>query len=392
MNFDSVHKNITSLSVDYTKSAPLFLATFFLSYWKLLAIGALIGLAISLLITFNNLTYRAEIEIPNHWGGGYDIRKLQGEWISAANKKVDDIKDTSLLDSSIYRILTNPIWWRVNMIPTIKYTKSDNKYLEGFPEIKTQENTSFRLSWIDEDREGAIKKVFEVYSFMISSGSYAESIKLLNSYNREVHLEKISLNTGINHDKNELIYSKAMLTNLEGLQKRFSTNASISQVLDPKVEGAKYLPINTQILAAKRDIFSIEENLRRKQDKLLAILTLEQFINQAEPLLINSGDGRSLLTQLSEIELQLRQTIRIDEYEKLIMLDRIKNDFSDIYFQFNPLIKRNPYLISIGRTKSIENAALAGLLGGFLITLMISILLGFWNFYITNRKLLRDPP
>ena len=217
MNFDSVHKNITSLSVDYTKNPPLFIATFFLSYWKLLAIGALIGLAISLLITFNSLNYRVEIEIPNHWGRDYDIRKLQGEWVSAANKEIYGTKDTSLLDSSIYTILANPVWWRVNMTPTIKYTKSENKYLEGFPEIKNHENTSFRISWIDKDREAAIKKVFEVYSFMISSGSYAETIKLINNYSREVRLEKISLSTSINHEKNELIYSKAMLTNLESL-------------------------------------------------------------------------------------------------------------------------------------------------------------------------------
>ena len=351
------------------------IAYFFLRTWKRLALGGLIGLIGSLLVWFALGNYKAELTIPNRWGDIATMRALENTWTGIAEQIVMEDK---LLPEEVtfYKTLSNISWWRKNLIPLYAITKAELKDLPGTVEIKGPMN--LKLSWVGKDKSDVEKNVLKVAVFMRSASSYAGVRNLLNGYESENFSAVGIIEKDINTTELNLYYANRRLAHLEELQKRFPGNAlQANQVVDPKDTGAKYLPITTQLIAAKNDIYSAQEALKQKRDRLMQTQILIEFCEKAVPLLSQDRDGIRLATQLLGIEAQLRQKVAPDNLNVTLVLDRVRIELTDIQSQYM-LKTEAPLYPSVSNASGMTSAALGGLLGGMFVALLFCLCMQYW--------------
>lgn len=364
------------------------IADFFLSTWKRLALGGFIGLIGSLLVWFALGNYKAELTIPNRWGDIATMRALENTWTGVAEQIVMEDK---LLPEEVtfYKTISNLKWWNKNLTPGYAITKAELKELAGSVEIKGPPIMNLKLSWVGKDKRNVEKNVVKAAEFMRTASSYEGVRKLLNDYESEIFSAPDTIKKEINSTELNLEYANRRLASLEELQKRFSGNTfQASQVVDPKDAGAKYLPISTQLIAAKTDIFSAQDTLKKLSNRLAQTRVLNEFFEKAMPLLSQERDGVRLATQLLGIEVQLRQKVTPNDLGTLLVLDRVRVDLINIQSQYMPKVEA-PLYPSVSRASSMNSVALSGLLGGMFVALLFCLYLQYWPAIKAHARSLR---
>ena len=280
----------------------------------------------------------------------------------------------------LYRMLSNSDWWQKNTLATYGISKRDAKDLASTAGLESAGTSivSINLTAVGSSRDKAIENARGAKNFLLQGASYLAIKSMFNAQESQIISSDAGISQKINAAQVELAYQQERLKSLEALAKRFAGEQRtliISQVGDlTKDSGAKYLPINTQIIAANTDINGSKESLERLKDAQAQMVLLRTWIKQVSPLMNGeSYDGIALTKKLLEQESQLRATLNPSDHKSLAILHVIRSTLLANDVRFSKGFEMNLAPTSSGKKGMIKSTA-GGLAGLFF--LMLLVLLG----------------
>ena len=358
----------------------LDIVNFLQGAWKKLAISAVAGavLGISGWLVLGN--YSAEYILLNNNNNSYALdlvswKMLQKSLPNLADQIVSEEKIPEG-QKSIYQEMTDVQWWQKNIVPNYALSKADTKDLAGISKDLDGASTTilnFTLIATGSSKEKALENVRAAAKFLRSGSAYLQLKSLLSGYETQTVSAAADLQQKITSIKVEMTYQQERVKNLEELLKRFPGGANvIQQVVDPKDSGAKYLPLQTQIIAANNDINSSKEALLRLQKRLAQLSLTKNFIDRAMPLQDQTFDGLALSSQLLAIEADLRANLSKDDANGQEFLDDLHSQLLAVQVRFTKGLEANT-APTVNR-KGMIKATAGGLAAAF--SLMLIVLLG----------------
>jgi hypothetical protein len=354
----------------------LDIVTFVQESWKKLAIAAVVGAVLGFGSWFFLGSYQAELVLLNN-NGGIDLVSLRSLQKSLPNLADEIIGESKVPQGqeSLYRTLVTPDWWQKNLVPTYGMSKADTKDLASTAGLESAGTSivSLTLTAGGFSKEKAIEKVRSAKNFLLQGASYLAIKSLLNSQDAQLSSADADIAKKINATQVELGYQQERLKSLEGLAKRFpNEQKTISQVVDPKDSGAKYMPISTQIIAANTDINASKESLERLKDAQAQTAVLRTWVKQVAPLVEGSYEGLVLMKQLLDQESQLRATLDPKDPKAQAFVDGLRSTLIAMNVRFTRGLEMNT--APTASKKGMIKSTAGGLAGLFF--LMLLVLLG----------------
>lgn len=344
--------------------------------WKKLAIVAFTGALLGLAGWFFLGSYQAELVLNNN--GGTDLvgwRSLQKYLPNLADQIISESRVPEGQES-LYRTLANPDWWQKNAVPVYGVSKADAKDLLSAVGLESAGNIIVRLTITasGSSQTKALENAYGAKSFLLQAASYLAVKSLFNAQEAQLMTADAGIQQKINAAQVELGYQQGRLKNLEVLAKRFPNEFKvISQVIDPKDSGAKYMPISTQIIAVNTDINGNKETLERLKDAQAQMEILRSWVKQVSPLMNGANyNGITLTRQLLEQEAKLRATLDQGDPKALVFVDGLRSSLLAIDVRFSKSFEMNiaPIAKKHGMIKAVASGSVVALF------LMILALLG----------------
>ena len=351
------------------------IVNFLQSAWKKLVIAAVVGAALGLGGWFFLASYQAEIVLVNN--GGVDLvglRSLQKSLPHLADQIIDESK-VPQGQESLYRTLANPDWWQKNLLPTYGMSKADTKDLASITGLESAGTSivSLTITAGGSAKDKSIDNALGAKNFLLQGAAYLAVKSLLSSQEATLTGADADIAKKMNATQVELGYQQERLKSLEALARRFPNESKvISQVVDPKDSGAKYMPISTQIIAANTDINASKESLERLKDAQAQTQVLRAWVKQAAPFVEGSYDGLVVIKQFLEQESQLRATLDLKDPKSLAFVDGLRSTLISMNVRFTKGLEMNTAPVS---TKKGMIKTTAGGLAAALF-LMLLVLLG----------------
>ena len=343
--------------------------------WKKLAISAIIGAVLGLSGWFFLGNYQAELLLLNN--GATDLvglRSLQKSLPNLAEQIIDEAK-VPQGQEALYRTLSNPDWWQKNLLPTYGMSKADTKDLASTAGLESAGTAIVSVTIMagGSSKDRSLENVRSAKNFLLQGASYLAIKSLLSSQAAQILAADAEIAKKINATQVELGYQQERLKSLESLAKRFPNESKvISQVVDPKDSGAKYMPISTQIIAVNTDINSSKESLERLKDAQAQTLVLRAWVKQAAPLVDGSYDGLALIKQLLQEESQLRATLDSKDPKSQAFVDSLRSTLLALDVRFTKGFEMNT--APTATKKGMLKTTAGGLAAAFF--LMLFVLLG----------------
>jgi hypothetical protein len=353
----------------------LDIAIFIKESWKKLATAAVVGAILGLAGWFFLGNYQAQLVLLNN--GGTDLvglRSLQKSLPNLADQIIDESK-VPQGRNSLYRTLSNPGWWQKNILPTYAMSKADTRELASTTGLESAGTSIVNLTIIasGSSKNRALEEALAAKNFLLQGASYLSIKSLLSSQEAQLLGADADIIKKINSTQVELGYQQERLKSLEALAKRFPGDARvISQVVDLKDSGAKYMPISTQIIAANTDINTSKESLERLKDAQAQTAVLRTWVKQAAPLVEGSYDGLALIKRLMQEEVQLRATLDLKDPKSQAFVDGLRSTLIGMNVRFTRGFEMNTAPTAI--KKGVIKTTAGGLAGAFF--LMLLLLLG----------------
>jgi hypothetical protein len=365
--------SFVSGSLDDSEISLLDIVNFLVDSWKKLAIAAAVGAVLGLAGWFFLGSYQAELVLLNN--GGTDLlgwRSLQKTLPNLADQILDESKAPESQES-LYRMLSNPVWWQKNALATYGMSKADTKDLASTAGLESAGTSivSLTLTAGGSSRQKALDSVRGAKSFLLQGSSYLMLKSMFSAQEAQLMGADADIAKKINATQIELGYQQERLKSLENLAKRFpSEQKTISQVVDPKDSGAKYLPLSTQIIAVNTDINGGKEALERLKDQQAQMAALRAWVKQISPLMNSTFDGLALGKQLLEQEAILRATIDPADLKSLVFVDNLRSSLIAVDVRFSKGFEMNTAPTSSGKKGMIKSIA-GGLAAAFFLMLMV---------------------
>ena len=359
----------------------LYIINFLQASWKKLAIASLVGAVLGLGGWFVLGKYSAEYVLLNNIiNNNYSLdlvswKMLQKSLPNLADQIIDENKVPEG-QSVLYKQMSDNQWWHKNVIPSYALSKADVKDLAGISKNLDAASTtilSFTFMVGGSSKEQAIENVRAAAKYLRTGSAYLQLRSLLSGYETQTLSNVADLQQKITSVKVEMGYQQERIRQLEGLHKRFAGgNASTQQVVDANDSSAKYLPLQTQIIAANNDLNGSKEGLERLQKRLDQIALTKIFLDQALLLQDQTFDGLVLDKQLLEIEANLRTKLAKDDSNGAQFLDELHAQLISIQVRFTKGLEFNtaPTASKKGMIKSAAGGLAVALL------LMLLVLLG----------------
>jgi hypothetical protein len=270
-------------------------------------------------------SYQVSINLRNNEGLGIlSIKSLQATLPSLA---AEILEKNQAPEAKLgqYRSMSNPEFWKKALTPVFSLTKADIKDLGA--EIKDVNNAILFLviQGSGGSKESATQNADAVTQFFREGGAYM-AIRDLFSNQRAAFLgAQARIESKVNATLIELEYQKARLKSLEELGKRFPVESRSSiQAFDPKDSGAKYLPINTQIIAINTDINNNNESLSRLKDQQAQQDQIKLWLERSGELIDKSYNGLELNSQLLALEAKFRGEIKSADPKAFAFVDDVR--------------------------------------------------------------------
>ncbi|WP_071467510.1 hypothetical protein [Polynucleobacter asymbioticus] len=360
----------------------LDIVNFLHASWKKLAVASLIGAVLGLGGWFALGSYSADyVLLNNNNNNSYALdlvswKMLQKSLPNLADQIIDERKAPEN-QISLYRQMSDERWWQKNVVPSYALSKADTKDLAGISKDLDAASTTIlnlTLTATGSSKEQSIDNVRAVSQFLRSGGAYLHLRSLLNGYESQTMSTAAEVQQKMTNTQVEMGYQQERARQLEDLHKRFPGNtSSAQQVVDAKDSSAKYLPLQTQIIAANNDINASKETLSRLQKRLDQIALIKTFLEQALPLQDQTFDGLVLDKQLLEIESNLRTKLAKDDSNGVEFLNELDAQLLSIQVRFTKGLEANTAPTSSGK-KGMIKATAGGLAAAFF--LMLLVLLG----------------
>ncbi|QWE10874.1 hypothetical protein [Polynucleobacter sp. es-EL-1] len=347
--------------------------------WKKLAVAVLVGATLGY-ANWNFLgSYNAELVLLNNKGTDLvSWRTLQKTLPNLAGQMVDENKVPEGQES-LYRTLSDSSWWQKNAVPSYAMTRSDLKELASIAGLESSgaNISSLTLSAAGPSKEKAIQNVIWAKDFALQGASYLAVKSLLSAQESQLISIGAEIEKKVNATQIELGYQQERLKSLEILAKRFpSEQKMISQVVDPKDSGAKYLPISTQIIAANTDINNSKETLERLKEQQAQMIVLSTWVKMASPLIMTNYNGITLTEQLLGQEAKLRATLNSADPRALVFVDGLRLSLlaNDVRFTNGFEMNTAPSAKKKGMLKSTAG----GMAAAFFLMLLVLLSQRLW--------------
>ena len=368
----------------------LDIANFLQESWKKLAIAAVVGAVLGFSGWFIFGSYSAAYVLLNNSSSSssssyaLDLvswKMLQKSLPNLADQIIEENKAPEN-QASLYRAMSNDEWWQKNALPSYALSKADTKDLAGISKDFDAASTtilSLTLAANGRSKEQALDNVRAVAKFLRSGGAYLQLRSLLNGYESQTISTTAELQQKIANTQIEMGYQEERAHQLEQLHKRFPGNSSAAQqVVDAKDSSAKYLPIQTQIIAANNDINASKETLARLQKRLDQIAIIKTFLEQALPIQDQTFDGLVLYKQLLEIESNLRTKLDKSNGNGAEFLNELHAQLLSIQVRFTKGLEANTAPTSDGKKGMIKSTT-GGLASAFFLMLLVLLNQRVWQ-------------
>ena len=352
----------------------LDIVNFLQESWKKLAIAAVVGAVLGFGNWYFLGSYNAELVLNNN--GGTDLvgwRSLQKTLPNLADQIIDEGKAPEGQEP-LYRMLSNSDWWQKNALATYGMSKADTKDLASTAGLESAGTSivSITLTAGGSSRDKAIENARGAKNFLLQGASYLAIRSLFSAQEAKLTIADADIAKKMNATQVELTYQLERLKSLESLAKRFPNDSKvISQVVDPKDSGAKYMPISTQIIAANTDINGSKEALERLKDAQAQMAILRIWVKQVSPIMNSSYDGIVLTKKLLGEEAQLRTNLGASDPKALVFVDDLRSKLLDNDVRFSKGFEMNtaPTASKKGMIKST-----AGGLAGLFFLMLLALL------------------
>ena len=368
----------------------LDIANFLQESWKKLAIAAVVGAVLGFSGWFIFGSYSAAYVLLNNSSSSssssyaLDLvswKMLQKSLPNLADQIIQENKAPEN-QASLYRAMSSDEWWQKNALPSYALSKADTKDLAGISKDFDAASTtilSLTLAANGRSKEQALDNVKAVAKFLRSGGAYLQLRSLLNGYESQTISTTAELQQKIANTQIEMGYQEERARQLEQLHKRFPGNSSAAQqVVDAKDSSAKYLPIQTQIIAANNDINASKETLARLQKRLDQIAIIKTFLEQALPIQDQTFDGLVLYKQLLEIESNLRTKLDKSNGNGTEFLNELHAQLLSIQVRFTKGLEANTAPTSDGKKGMIKSTT-GGLASAFFLMLLVLLNQRVWQ-------------
>ena len=361
---------------NHAEISLLDIVNFLTGAWKKLAIAAVVGAILGFSNWYFLGNYNAELVLNNN--GGTDIvgwRSLQKTLPNLAGQIIDESKVPEGQES-LYRTLSNSDWWQKNALATYSMSKADTKDLASTAglELAGTSIVSITLTAGGSTRDKAIDNARGAKNFLLQGASYLAIKSMFSAQESQLVSADAGIAQKINAAQVELAYQQERLKSLEALARRFpGEQKTVSQVVDPKDSGAKYMPISTQIIAANTDINGSKESLERLKDAQAQMAVLRTWVKQVSPLMNGEGyDGISLTKKLLEQESQLRATLNPSDPKSFVFVDGLRSTLLANDVRFSKGFEMNTAPTSSGKKGMIKSTG--GGLAGLLFLMLLALL------------------
>lgn len=359
---------------------------FFATKWKVLLMGAFLGLIIALCGTLLLGRYEAEATLINKSG----IDRPGIDYLAWKNLKRNlpilaaRISETASNNKASLEALSSEMWWQRNVVPTFALAKEDAKSIFGISkELQEAESTKikdFVVKTTGSSKEDALENLSIATSFLRSGSAYLALKDIIVNYQMELLNSESEIAKKASALEIDLRYLNSRRADLELLKVKFPANSdSMTRPMDPKDSSAKYLPITTQLIAVHKDISTLKEDLSRLNDRRNQLTILNSFLSQAKPMMDRNFDGLSVVAELMQIESSLRKELQTSDWNKISILDNIKYELALIHSRFTFGLEQ-PTFISTSNPHYLKNAAV-GLAAGLLLALLGSLCSAIWLRY-----------
>jgi hypothetical protein len=375
MNQDSMQN--PSAGQSESEISLLDIVNFLQQAWKKLAIAAVVGAVLGLGGWFVLGKYSAEYVLLNNNNNSYALDLVSWKMLQKSLPNLADqiISENKIPEgqSSLYKEMSNDQWWQKNVIPSYALSKADTKDLAGVSKDFDSASTTilnFTLTASGASKEQAVDNVRAEAKFLRTGSAYLQLRSLLSGYETQVLSTAADVLQKITTAQVEMGYQQERIRQLEDLHKRFpGANASNQQVVDAKDSSAKYLPLQTQIIAANNDLNGSKETLERLQKRLDQLALAKTFLDQAMPLQDQTFDGLMLGKQLLEMESNLRTKLDQKDSNGAQFLNDLHVQLLSIQVRFTKGLEANTAPTSGGK-KGIIKAAAGGLFAAFFLMLL----------------------
>jgi hypothetical protein len=277
-----------------------------------------------------------------------------------------------------YERFSNQIWINQHIIPVYSITNSDLKARVGIIEPMGKSIIGMQLKISTKDIDEGNKELLLLRQFIYSASTYDQVSSLLQSYEQKNMLSLAQISKEMNTKEISLVFKKRELVHLEGLHKSYSGSTPVAnQVIDPKDSAAKYLPIITQLIAVKNDIFALNEALVQLHNKNRQSKFVGQFLREVKPILIQEQDGLNLTIRILEVAANLQKALSPNDQYLNETLNAIQIELLSI--QSPLLLSANELpMPTIIPTLNISKSVALGFFGGGLLALLICLGLYSW--------------
>ena len=347
--------SFVSGSLDDSEISLLDIVNFLADSWKKLVAAALAGALLGLGFWFLVASYQVSINLRNL--ASEILEKKQ-----APEGKVD-----------LYRSMSGPQFWTKALTPVFSLTKADIKDLGA--EVKDANNSILFLviKGSGASKDSATQNAASITEFFRQGGAYMAIRDLFSTQRADFLGAQARIESKVNATLIELEYQKARLRSLEELGKRFPVESrSTIQAFDPKDPGAKYLPINTQIIAINTDINNNNEFLSRLKDQQAQQDQIKLWLERSGELIDKSYNGLELNSQLLALEAKFRGEIKSADPKAFAFVDALRTSLLsyEARFRWGLVLDGTPAATKSGMLKPI----VGGLAGA--LVLMLLFLLG----------------
>jgi hypothetical protein len=283
--------------------------------------------------------------------------------------------------------MSDPQWWIKNVSLSYAISKEDAKNLAISKDLDSAATKilSFTIFTDGLSKESSLNNSRIAAEFFRTGGAYLQLKSLINSYQGETstvaEIRNQLTQTQVNQN-----YYRERIKALEDLLKRFPNRGAINtQLLDPRENSSKYLPVENQLIAVNNDLNNSKELIARLNDRLARIVIVKQFLEQAVPLVDSQKDGILLTKSFLNIEAKLRSNLSAGDLIGQLVLDQLRSQLVETESRFFKGLETS----TVSTTKKIGmlKATAAGIaITGFA---MLAFLLG--RKIMRNLKLQRNP-
>ena len=358
--------------------------------WKQLVLAGIVGAVLGFGGWYFLGSYKAGLILLNNTNTyGLDLVAWRTLYKSLPNlaEKIAAQDNLPAERKAIYGAMSDPQWWIKNVSLSYSISKEDAKNLAISKDLDSAATKilSFTIFTDGLSKESSLNNSRIAAEFFRTGGAYLQLKSLINSYEGEnstvAEIRNQLTQTQVNQN-----YYRERIKTLEDLLKRFPNRGTINtQLLDPRENSSKYLPVENQLIAANNDLNNSKELSARLNDRLARIVMVKQFLEQAVPLVDSQTDGILLTKSFLNIEAKLRSNLSAGDLIGQFVLDQLRSQLVETESRFFKGLETS----TVSTTKKIGmlKATAAGIaITGFA---MLAFLLG--RKIMRNLKLQRNP-